>query len=166
MQGDVSLPHNDTLRFFFVHLNTFGLSDYDKAYLEEIGKKDSDLKKDLKRTSTYIGKFNFAFARRAREADAAREIINKSPYPVVVCGDLNDLPGSYTYTTIKGELKDAFLEKGFGIGRTYNQLAPTLRIDHMLYDGDYLNCLGYKSPYTSLSDHNPVIANFEIIGTD
>lgn len=164
IQGDVAIPKFDTLRFYFVHLNTFGLSDYDKAYLEEIGKKDTDLKMDLYKTSTYIGKFNFAFARRAREADAARAIINKSPYPVVVCGDFNDLPGSYTYTTIKGDLKDAFLERGFGIGRTYNQLAPTLRIDHMLYDSEFLNCTGYRSPYTSLSDHNPVIANFEIIG--
>lgn len=81
---------------------------------------------------------------------------------MLICGDLNDLPGSYTYTKLKGNLKDAFAEKGFGLGRTYNQILPTLRIDYILYDPRLLQIRGFSSPVLSLSDHNPVIANFEI----
>ncbi len=161
LQADIKPPKADTLRCYFVHLNTFGLSEYDKAYLEEVRKNNEDI--DFYRTGTFIGKFNYAFAKRANEADKAREIIAQSPHPVIICGDFNDLPGSYTYRTIRGDLKDTFLEKGFGLGRTFNMLAPTLRIDYILYDHNYLKCIGVASPYTSLSDHNPVIANFEII---
>jgi endonuclease/exonuclease/phosphatase family metal-dependent hydrolase len=61
-----------------------------------------------------------------------REELNKSPYPFIICGDFNDVPNSYTYFHIKGNSQDAFLKKGFAIGRTYIALAPTLRIDYIL----------------------------------
>lgn len=163
MQGDIQLPGGDTIRMFFAHLNTFGLSDNDKDYIEEIGKTDSDIKSDIHRSSSFMWKFNHAFVRRSREVKIAKAVIAESPYPVVICGDFNDLPGSYTYTQFRDGLKDAFLERGKGLGRTYNRLSPTLRIDYIFYDPAVLRCIGYKSPFTSLSDHNPVIANFEIL---
>ncbi|MBZ0097799.1 MAG: endonuclease/exonuclease/phosphatase family protein, partial [Taibaiella sp.] len=101
--------------------------------------------------------------RRAREVKVAKSVIDASPYPVVICGDLNDLPGSYTYTQMREGLNDAFLQRGRGLGRTYSRLSPTLRIDYIFYAPASFGCIGYKSPYTSLSDHNPVITNLEII---
>lgn len=163
LQGDVVPAEGDTVRMFFAHLNTFGLSDNDKDYIEEIGKTDNDLAKGLNRSSTFIGKFNYAFVRRSRQVKVAKSIIRESPYPVILCGDFNDLPGSYTYTQFNKNLTDAFLVKGHGLGRTYNRIVPTLRIDHIFFDADALKCIGYKSSYTSLSDHNPVIVNFEIL---
>lgn len=163
LSADVELSETITVRMFFVHLVTFGLSDYDRAYIEEVRKSNTDVRSDLRRSKTFIGKFNYAFALRAHEADSSQKIIEKSPYPVVICGDFNDLPGSYTYTTFRGDRKDAFLEQGVGIGRTYNQILPTLRIDYVFYDPKALKIIGYKCPYTRLSDHNPVITNFEIL---
>ncbi len=164
MQGDVLLPGDNTVRVFFVHLTTFGLSDKDKAYIDEVKKRNTEVKDGLDHSKTFIGKFNYAFAKRAREADLAASIIAKSPYPVFICGDFNDLPGSYTYTTMRGKRKDAFLEKGTGLGRSYNYILPTLRIDHMFYDTSGLRLIGFTCPSTKLSDHNPLIANFEIKG--
>lgn len=163
LQSDVKLSDNSIVRMFFVHLNTFGLSDIDKAYIEEVRKRNTDIKTDIGKSRTFIGKFNYAFEQRAKEVDSARKIIAKSPYPVLICGDFNDMPGSYTYMTMRGGLKDAFLEKGKGLGRTYNQILPTIRIDHVMYDDKALEIIGYQSPYTALSDHNPIIANFKII---
>lgn len=163
LQGDVKVSTGDTVRMFFVHLNTFGLSDNDKEYIEEIGKSGNNIASDINRSSGYIGRFNYAFVRRSRQVKVAKSIINQSPYPVVVCGDFNDLPGSYTYTQFNKTLTDAFLDKGHGLGRTYNRLVPTLRIDFIFYDEKAMKCIGYKSKYTSLSDHNPVIVNFEIL---
>ncbi len=163
LQADIRLKNGDTLRMLFGHLNTFGLSDNDKDYIEELTKTTKGLNTDMKRSQSYLWKFNYAFVRRAREVKVTRQIIESSPYPVIFCGDLNDLPGSYTYTKFNEVLNDAFLEKGHGLGRTYSRLSPTLRIDYIFYNPEILRCIGYKSPYTSLSDHNPVIANFEII---
>lgn len=160
LQCDMALPGADTTRMFFVHLNTFGLSDNDKDYIEDVA---NNKKADLNRSRSYMWKFNYAFLRRAREVKVAKSIIEASPYPVVICGDLNDLPGSYTYTQMREGLNDAFLQRGRGLGRTYSRLSPTLRIDYIFYDPASFSCIGYKSPYTSLSDHNPVITNLEII---
>jgi len=163
LQGDVELPDGRMLRMFFLHLSSFGLSDQDKAYIEEVKKNNSSLQTDKAKSRTFIWKFNHAYAMRAAEADKAAGIIAQSPYPVVICGDFNDLPASYTYTTIRGNLKDAFLEKGKGLGRTYNEISPTLRIDHMFYDPSILKPVGFECNYTPLSDHNPLIVNFEIL---
>jgi endonuclease/exonuclease/phosphatase family metal-dependent hydrolase len=161
VQGDVDLPGGSTVRMFFVHLNTFGFSDHDKAYIEEM--KSNASVDDIDSSKTFISKLNFGFVRRSKETDIAAKIISQSPYPVVLCGDLNDLPGSYTYRKLRQGRNDAFISKGRGIGRTYNQIIPTIRIDHMFYDPSALKIVGFDCPRTHLSDHNPVIANFEII---
>lgn len=163
LQADVRINTGDTLRMFFAHLNTFGLSDQDKDYIEKLTKNQTGVTAGVNRARSYLWKFNYAFVRRAKEVAIANDIILQSPYPVIITGDLNDLPASYTYTQLKGELSDAFVEKGTGLGRTYNRLSPTLRIDFIFFDPTLLKCIGYRSDYTALSDHNPVIANFEIL---
>jgi endonuclease/exonuclease/phosphatase (EEP) superfamily protein YafD len=150
------------VRMYFIHLNTFGLSDNDKAYIEEI-KNNTMPANSLGHSRSFVWKFNYAFTRRAAIADKAANIIRQSPYPVFICGDFNDLPASYTYNRFKGTREDAFLKMGNGFGRTYNQISPTLRIDHIFYDPSVLKIVGIDCPGTNLSDHNPVIANFEII---
>lgn len=163
LQGDVALPGGDTMRTFYVHLSTFGLSDDEKAYIEYVKKNSSALTNSLGLTRSFVWKFNYAFEKRAEETDKAAAIIAKSPYPVMICGDFNDLPGSYTYTKLRGNLNDAFADKGQLLGRTYSQILPTLRIDHLFYDPKILKIVGFDCPHTELSDHRPVIANFEII---
>lgn len=150
------------VRVGVVHLQSFGLSDEDKAVIEEV-KQETD-RRSIAKSRSFIWKFNYAYERRAIEADRAREIIAQSPYPVIICGDFNDLPFSYTYTKIKGDLTDAFAEKGKGFGRTYNQIIPTLRIDHILYSKPALKLNAFVTQFSEFSDHSPVIANFEIVG--
>ncbi len=150
------------VRVGVVHLQSFGLSDEDKAVIEGV-KQDQD-RESLAKSKSFIWKFNDAYERRAQEAEKARAIINQSPYPLIVCGDFNDLPFSYTYTTVKGDMKDAFAEKGRGFGRTYNQIIPTLRIDHILYKENALQINAFKTVFSKFSDHSPLVANFEING--
>lgn len=162
VQADVKLDSGKMMRLYFVHLYSFNLSDNDRNYIEDVRANKTEIKKDLGVSKTFISKFNRSWAIRAKEADSIVSIISKSPYPVFICGDFNDLPGSYTYTKIKGGLKDVFSEKGTGLGRTYNQIFRTLRIDHMFYDDKALELLAYRSYFNTMSDHNPVIANFKI----
>lgn len=165
MQADVDLPGGQTCRLFLCHLQSFLLRDTDKAYIEEMKKKKGDVKDKLNHSRSYAGKFSRAFNLRALQADSIAGVIARSPYPVIVCGDMNDVPGSYAYNTVKGGLRDVFVRKGAGFGRTYNRISPTLRIDCIFYDAAAFRPLACISPKTSLSDHNPVIANFEIRNT-
>jgi endonuclease/exonuclease/phosphatase family metal-dependent hydrolase len=162
MQGDIELPTSKLVRVYFVHLTTFGLSDKDKEYIDDAKKNKTQIDDDIQTSKSFVKKFKNAFMKRADEADKAAAIIAKSPHPVMLCGDFNDLPGSYTYTKLRAKLKDAFIEKGTGLGRTYNRISPTLRIDHFFYDPAGLRLVGFECPPTSLSDHNPIITNFEI----
>jgi endonuclease/exonuclease/phosphatase family metal-dependent hydrolase len=74
-----------------------------------------------------------------------------------LCGDFNDTPNSYSYFTIRGKLRDAFLEKGFGFGRTYSGIAPTLRIDY-IFASPSIEVLSFRRIKKVLSDHYPIIA--------
>lgn len=160
-QADVEL-YGKKMRMIFLHLLSFNINEYDRAYLHE-AKEHAPGIEEIRQSRSFVWKFNRAFAIRAQEADSVADIIKASPYPVFVSGDFNELPASYTYTTIRHGLHDAFLDKGRGFGRTYNQLLFTLRIDHMFYDPSLLHIIGYKSPTIYASDHNPVIANFEVV---
>jgi endonuclease/exonuclease/phosphatase family metal-dependent hydrolase len=97
---------------------------------------------------------------RGQQSDIVRRELDKSPFPVVICGDFNDIPNSYTYSTIKGDMQDAFLEKGAGIGRTYRNLAPTLRIDYIFVDKKF-KVQQVKRVLEPYSDHYPVVADVE-----
>ncbi len=157
---DVTLPQGKTIRLFATHLQSFMLSDNEKGYLEEVGAREQTLQMD--RSRSFVRRFGLAYVKRAQQVDQATAIMANSPYPKLLYGDFNDLPGSYAYTRMKGSLHDAFAEKGFGIGKTYNLLSPTLRIDYIFFDPSLFEITGVKSPRTKLSDHNPVIATFRI----
>jgi endonuclease/exonuclease/phosphatase family metal-dependent hydrolase len=104
-----------------------------------------------------------AYIKRAYQAEMLNKKIKESPFPVIVCGDFNDVPNSYSYFTVKGDLQDAFLKKGSGIGRTFRSISPTLRIDYILADKKFkvIQFSKLKVPY---SDHYPIVADFDITG--
>src|SRR5260221_376118 len=67
-------------------------------------------------------------------------------------------PSSNTYQFLRGNLQDAFLEKGSGLGTTFYKIAPTLRIDVCLPD-NRLQVLQCTVPQLYLSDHFPVVTD-------
>ena len=59
----------------------------------------------------------------------------ESPYPVVLAGDLNDSPMSYTCGHLrKGRVRDTFGVGDIGLGATHIGTVPGLRIDGILAD--------------------------------
>ncbi|MGF2411655.1 MAG: endonuclease/exonuclease/phosphatase family protein, partial [Ferruginibacter sp.] len=117
----------------------------------------------LNRARAIILKLKEAYKKRALQAELMHEKIQQSPYPAIVCGDFNDVPTSYTYNTVKGNLQDAFLKKGSGFGRTFRFISPTLRIDNILADIKFevMQFNKFEVPY---SDHYPVIADLKLTG--
>jgi endonuclease/exonuclease/phosphatase family metal-dependent hydrolase len=97
-----------------------------------------------------------AFRSRALQAQIISKIIkeNKNPY-IIVCGDFNDTPISYAHHKIKGNLRDAFVDSGCGLGITYNRYRFLFRIDYILHSR---NIKSYNCTVGKLrnSDHFPV----------
>jgi endonuclease/exonuclease/phosphatase family metal-dependent hydrolase len=112
-------------------------------------------------SKSIIKKLRRAYSFRGGQADIVREQLDKSRFPAIVCGDFNDVPNSYTYFHIRGNMQDAFIKKGFGVGRSYAHIFPTLRIDYIFADKQFtvLQSKKFNLPY---SDHHPVIADFKL----
>jgi endonuclease/exonuclease/phosphatase family metal-dependent hydrolase len=149
------------IRIFTTHLQSVLFRNKDFRDIEIITNVDDSL---LQASKSIVKKLKRAFSLRGFQADLVREQLDESPYPVIVCGDFNDVPNSYTYFRIRGDRQDAFIQKGFGIGRTYVHLSPTLRIDYIMAGKQFniLQCGKFPLPY---SDHHPVIADIQLPGT-
>ncbi|MBV9989601.1 MAG: endonuclease/exonuclease/phosphatase family protein [Chitinophagaceae bacterium] len=122
---------DDTIRVFTTHLQSFKFKPEDYDDMEKV--RDQE-KGNLEASKSLVKKMKLAFIRRGIQADMVRTEIDKSRHPVIISGDFNDVPNSYAYFRIKGNMQDAFLKKGFAIGRSFLSLAPTLRIDYILAD--------------------------------
>lgn len=127
------VKEKDTIRIYTTHLQSFkfGKEDYDE--IDNLSANDASALSKM----SFIKKMKLAFKRRAMQTQIVQEAIVATPYPSILCADFNDVPNSYTYHTIKGNWQDAFLQKQFGVGRTYISLAPTLRIDYILADNNF-----------------------------
>ena len=104
--------------------------------------------------SNWVKTMKYSYQKRVNEAIKIKKHINKSPYPVIICGDFNDTPISYTYSQLKNGLLDSFEESGIGIGNSYVSI-PTLRIDYILHSKKYKS-YNYKKNKYKLSDHYPI----------
>lgn len=150
---------SDTFRIYNNHLQSFKLRRMEKSLLEELyASEQIGTVKDLRDLSFSLKQ---GFARRAHQAKMVREHINSSPYPVIVCGDFNDTPISYSYRKIRKGLKDAFVESGTGAGFTYKGNYPPNRIDYILFDNRLMS-EGFETDRVKYSDHYPVKAYFSI----
>ncbi len=145
----------DTIRVFNLHLQSLKFDDGNRAYLDNPTLESG---KDLQRSRTIVQKLKRGFVQRMVQADRIRAAIEQSPYPVIVCGDFNDVPGSYAYQTIGRGLRNAFVDKGRGLGRTFAGIAPTLRIDNIFMSKAFIT-RQFTRPTPALSDHFPLIAD-------
>ena len=150
---------DDTIRVFNIHLQSLRFSKENLKYIETPTVEDEE--KALKESKNIIAKFKKGFLKRQVQADRIRTEIDKSPYPVIVTGDFNDVPNSYAYHTIGGNMNNAFVEKGSGLGRTFSGISPVLRIDNIFVDTK-MNVLQYNLVKKKLSDHFPIMADVEM----
>lgn len=153
MHADIKVG-KDTIRVYTTHLQSlqFNSTDYEKIHNISEGKDGM-----MSNSKAIFGKLRTALSSRKVQSDIVAQVLGDSPYPVLFCGDLNDIPNSYTYKQIRGDMQDAFLKKGFGIGRTFSALSPTLRIDYIFADPIF-GIKGFKRIVKPYSDHFMLIA--------
>lgn len=146
----------DRIRIFNNHLQTTNINQNRVSPSTNLGQMFTQLKK-MKQDVEENGGI------RTRQANFIRELLDQSPYPVIVCGDFNANPASYTFRTIKGNLKDSFREAGVGYGYSYRQLKKLFRIDYVLYSPEHFQATRYFSPELEYSDHKPVMVTLDVL---
>ena len=155
---------DDTVRFFNCHLESLHFEIKEYATIEKISDRNFT-EQDTTGIRFILQKLKKALIKRANQADSISIAIKKSPYPVIVCGDFNDIPLSYTYHTIKthNDLVDAFRNAGNGLGGTYIGKLPSFRIDYILHS-KRIETWDFRVGKRILSDHYPIYCQF-IVGS-
>ncbi|MDG5491512.1 endonuclease/exonuclease/phosphatase family protein [Psychroserpens sp. SPM9] len=138
----------DTIRIYNVHLQSSGID----PTVEKLSKENSE--NLFKRVST-------TFKMQQAQTELFLQHKNKSPYPMIICGDFNNTAYSYVYKEIKGDLKDAFKQAGNGFGRTFDFKFFPVRIDFVLVDEGF-DINAFKTFDVKYSDHYPVMAKVKL----
>jgi len=152
------LINNDTVRVYNMHLQSIHLGYNDYEYISKIEETQDA---DMVATKNILRKIKRAATKRGKQVDIVAGSIRSSDKKMIICGDFNDPPVSYTYQQLSRNMQDAFVKKGFGLGRTYSKILPILRIDYTLMDLSF-RVISNKTIHRELSDHYPVVTEFSL----
>ena len=155
---------DDTVIVINNHLEGTHLSQEDRNRYEEMikGRMKRDTVKE--ESMLLLGKLGEASAIRAKAAEAIQHYIEShKQYPMIVCGDFNDNPISYSRHIVSKGLTDCFEKTGKGLGLSYNRKGFYFRIDHIL-------CSDHFAPYNcqiddkiDASDHYPILCWLKLV---
>lgn len=150
----------DTIRLINCHLESNQLTEKDKAMPADL-RKNFDAENLSNVTLHLSRKLGAAYKARAKQADVVAQYVKKSPYKTMVCGDFNDVPLSYSYTKIKGNMQDVFETLGFGFGNTFHENFYNFRIDYVFCDQNFIP-LQMQREKVKYSDHYPLMCKLKI----
>jgi endonuclease/exonuclease/phosphatase family metal-dependent hydrolase len=151
--------NGDTVRLYTTHLQSVQFQKEDYKTIEDIKNSSEE---GVKKSRGVFSKLKRGVINRAGQSDIVRREISKSSYPFILTADFNDVPNSYTYFTIKDDdLQDAFLMTGLGIGRTFVNIAPTLRIDYILTTKNF-DIKQFNRIIKNYSDHYMLVADVQL----
>lgn len=145
--------NGEKIRVFNVHLETTGINGtmYQAGSLEAQG---YDVSKNRVLSAIY-GNYSLGMLFRASQANIIANEIRSSEIPCIVCGDFNDVPYSYVYKTMLGNLVDGFKECGSGGYMGTYRGKKNVRIDYIFHSERYQG-LEYHKTELTYSDHYPV----------
>lgn len=172
MWADIQVDEKHTIRVFNVHMETTGInrtlhhaSKQQAAETAKDPENDPDEQPDLvinrDVASNVFENYILNCAIRSGQATTVANEKRNSPYPIVLCGDFNDVPYSYTYNTLLTNLKDGFREGGHGYGATYRGLKGIFRIDY-IFHSENMESVDYYTIDQDYSDHNPVFSRLSV----
>lgn len=140
------------------HLESNRLTSDDKKLYVDFLKRDGDDAPRLNDiTHNLEQKLGVAYKKRAPQVDMiAKYIEEQKTDGVIVCGDFNDCPISYSYSKIKGSiLEDSYTETGLGPGITFHENHFWFRIDFIFHSKN-MKAYDFTIDRVKFSDHYPV----------
>lgn len=154
----------DTVLLVNNHLESYKLSRADKDLYKDVltNPQNAEDNSDFKNLIRRVMKSNKV---RGAQADSVAAFLyaNASNYRhVIVCGDFNETPVSYSYNQLTENLNDAFASSGNGLGFTYERNGMFFRLDHILVSDAVKVHDAYVDHSTDASDHYPMCAVIEL----
>ena len=153
----------DTLIVVNNHFESCHLTSEDRKQYRHIIKGEMSRDSLRAESTLLLVKLAEANAKRSSQIRTVKDYVEKhADYPIIVCGDFNDNPISYSRHTMGEVLTDCFVATGRGVGLSYNQKAFSFRIDHIFCSKDIqpYNC--QIDEKMDASDHYPVICWLKI----
>lgn len=152
--ADIHFPSKDTVRIYCSHLKSIGLDKHvrlkpqnEESYVEMLKK----LAKSSEKRGAQIG--------------PVIEHLEACEHPFVFASDLNELPYTYVYSSLRNLGKNSFETAGTGFGFTFNPIDQSqhmqyLRIDNQFY-GNGLHCSEHKVIRdVEALDHYPILSTY------
>ncbi len=142
----------DTFRIYNVHLQSikFKKDEY-QVFSDSVHK----IKEKKSTAQLLLEKLRIAYPKRAEQARLVVEHMQQSPFPIIICGDFNDTPMSYTYNIFNGLYTDAFRNSSSGLGVTYAGKVPAGRIDYIFHSKS-LHSVNFVIQKEVYSDHRAI----------
>ncbi len=152
--SDINI-NGDTIRVYNAHVASIRFNKDSYQFIDDLKKKDQKLKPIVSGGLNILDQLNHAYKRRAEQVNTIKLHADESPYPVIICGDFNDTPVSYSYARLSENMVDSFRESGWGIGNTYIGKFPSFRIDYIFHSPS-LHSLNYEKLPETISDHHAI----------
>jgi endonuclease/exonuclease/phosphatase family metal-dependent hydrolase len=109
-----------------------------------------------------IHKLRDAYGQRKEQVLLAKSFMMKSKRPVLFSADINDVPVSFTYAALHKNMNDTWVKEGHGLGKTFQYLSPTLRIDHIFFDDHFVSRQVQRIFSKDETDHYGIVADLAI----
>jgi len=157
MYADIKFPEK-VIRVYTAHMMSVKLTGEKKVLMLD---KGESLRGIVNHVKIAVEKLIIAFAKREQQCRIIRESIDNSNFPVILAGDFNDTPVSYTYHQLGHNLKNASDFSFTGLKKTYRLSKFPLQIDYILHDNS-INSSGYQKMSLGFSDHYAISSLFSI----
>ncbi len=157
----VEVKVNDqVIRVYNAHMETTGINGMLRHAAKAQMATGMEIESNALLRALY-GTYTIGMMARAGQANILAMDMREAEVPIIVCGDFNDVPYSYVYNTMKGELIDGFKECGSGWMYTFRGGQKKVRIDYIFHDKMFKGLTYYKRDLT-YSDHYPVFLKLEM----
>lgn len=158
----LEMKRSDTLRVVNCHLESMKLLREDRTMWSNMVHDPDDSSMSEEQSLRLFTTMARSTAIRSEQADLVGDYVaahrNSS---LMVCGDFNDTPISYSYYRIGKELTDVYRATSNGIGRTFNRDAIYVRIDHMFCSDQWKPYACSLDSKVKISDHYPLTCYFK-----
>lgn len=156
------LVGSDTLAVYNCHLQSNKLKDTEISEYHKFIKNPTD-STHYKASRKVLKNLLESTSQRAVQARMIAERARKETAKyVIVCGDFNDTPLSYSHHVFNRFMTDAYAKSGVGMGITYHEYKLYYRIDHIFCSSN-ITPMHTRIDHTQKdSDHYPVISKIRL----